>query len=57
MIFNALDEPIKGVQVLSTRQKQWSFPFDLACLECLNVIIATNEQLKDLAHFFLNPML
>jgi hypothetical protein len=33
-----------------------TFPLDLACLECLNVLIvtqfATNEQLKDLTHMF-----
>jgi len=41
MIFGALDVPIGGVQVLFRRQKQWSPPLDLVCLERLSVIIVT----------------
>jgi hypothetical protein len=32
-IFNAVDAPIGGVQVLFRCQKQWSPPLDPACLE------------------------
>ncbi len=56
MIFNALDTPIGGVQVLFRHKKQWNLPFGfglpwmLKCYSCKS--ITTNEQLKDLTHMF-----
>jgi hypothetical protein len=56
MIFNAPYAPIRRVQILFRHQKNKAHPLDLACLECLSVIIATqfatNEQLKNLIHMF-----
>jgi hypothetical protein len=44
----------RGSSFQKTLKTNGAFPLDLACLECLNVIIithfATNEQLKDLTH-------
>jgi hypothetical protein len=45
-IFNALDAPIGRIQVLFGHQKKWSLPLNLAYLEHLNVIIATQLQLN-----------
>jgi len=56
MIFIALDVLIGGIHVLFKYLKNGTLPLDLAYLECLNVIVATqfaiNEQLKDLTHMF-----
>jgi hypothetical protein len=53
MIFSASNVPIGEVQVLLTKNNG-ALPLDLARLECLSVIVATqfatNEQLKDLTH-------
>jgi len=57
MIFYAPNAPIEGVKILIKHQKKWSLPLDLTCFECLSVTVATqfatNEQLKDLTHMFL----
>ncbi len=49
-IFSLLDAPIGGVQVFLNIRNNGTLPLDLACLECLSVIIATNEQQKDVTH-------
>ncbi len=53
-IFSPLDAPIRRIQVFLRHKNNGTFPLDLACLECLNVIVATqfatHEQLKDLIH-------
>ncbi len=47
---------MKGIQVLLKHKKNGTLLLDLACFECINVIVATqiaiNEQLKDLTHMF-----
>jgi len=40
-IFSAPDTLIGRVEILVKQQKQWSLPLDLAWLEHLNVIVAT----------------
>jgi len=45
MIFSALIAPIGRVQVLIKQKKNGTLPFDLACFECLNVIVAIQLQL------------
>jgi hypothetical protein len=40
-IFSAPNAPIGGVQLLIKHKKNAAFPFDLVCLECLSVIVAT----------------
>jgi hypothetical protein len=46
-IFNALDVPVKKVQVLFRHQNNGAIPLDLACLERLNVIVAIQLQLMN----------
>ncbi len=46
MIFSALEVPIGKVQVFSYTKKNGTFPLDMACLEYLNVIVATQLQLN-----------
>ncbi len=54
VIFNALNAPIGGVQVLIKHKKQWTPPFGCGMLwmfKCYNCnSITINEQLKDLTH-------
>jgi hypothetical protein len=47
MIFNTLDVPIGGIQVLSKCQKNGALTLDLACFERLNAIVATQLQLMN----------
>jgi hypothetical protein len=54
MIFSALNTPIGGVQVLFKHQNERAFPLDLACFECLNVIVAIQLQLMN-NYLRLNP--
>jgi hypothetical protein len=55
-IFNALNVPIRGVQILFRCKLQWKpcfifgMPWVLKCYSCNS--IATNKQLKDLTHMF-----
>jgi hypothetical protein len=53
-IFSVLDVPIGGFKFCLDTKNNGALPLDLACLERLIVIIATqfaiNEQLKDLTH-------
>jgi hypothetical protein len=41
MTFNMSNVPIRGVQVFFDTKKNGAFPLDLACLEHLSVIVAT----------------
>ncbi len=54
MIFYEPNEPIGRVQFFLNTKKNGALPLDLACLDCLNFIVAiqfaTNEQLKYLTH-------
>jgi hypothetical protein len=45
-IFNALDVPTKGVQILFGHKKNGAFPLDLAWPKCLSVIFVIQLQLK-----------
>jgi hypothetical protein len=55
-IFCLLNVTIWRVQVCLNTKNNGALPLDLACFECISVIVvtqfATNEQLKDLTHMF-----